>query len=166
MQCAFPRLEYHTLTRADGYIFLPLLCPSPLIVMASPPASLNPKHGVRSYLREKYHKLVRSHSRSPSQQSEHVETSNPSGSTIGNFLVPPPASQAVSLRHVRSDDHISSSKHAAQSRPRSRATAWVGLRTALEELCKAARVFPPLESAISSLISVLDLLEVCFLRVV
>lgn len=135
--------------------------------MASPPASPSPRprRGARSYLREKYHKIVQSHSRSLSRQSltgeasassAHLASPLPnhgqgSSSTLGNLLAPPSASSPVVSRHTH--NLILGLKD----------MGWAtGLRTALEELHKVARVFPPLESAIGSLVSVLGLLEVCF----
>ncbi|KAB5587568.1 NACHT domain containing protein [Ceratobasidium theobromae] len=139
--------------------------------MNSPPASPSPRRGVRNYFREKYHKFVHSHSRSPSQlESEDPNVSNlsprptispppnqRSSSRSGNFLAPTSISQ---LRHSRSDSHVpSSSSPTTRSQEKARGAIWTGLQITLEGLRKAAGIFPPLESAVGSLISVLDLLE-------
>lgn len=142
--------------------------------MTSPPTSPKAKRGVRSYIREQYGRLVRSHSRSPSQQSIEVIDSDTgfitplptqgSTSTFSNFLAPPSSKQAAILRHARSDSQISpnlnpnSTKHTGSS---SRSVIWVGLRTGLQELQKAASLFHPLESAVSGLIACVSLMEVC-----
>ncbi|KAB5593596.1 hypothetical protein CTheo_2985 [Ceratobasidium theobromae] len=140
--------------------------------MTSPPTSPKAKRGVRSYIREQYGRLVRSHSRSPSQQSIEVIDSDTgfitplptqgSTSTFSNFLAPPSSKQAAILRHARSDSQISpnlnpnSTKHTGSS---SRSVIWVGLRTGLQELQKAASLFHPLESAVSGLIACVSLME-------
>lgn len=65
------------------------------------------------------------------------------------------------LRHSRSDPHLSATlKHRAESKPEN--VVWTGLKGALEELRKVAKPFPPLASAIGSLIPCLGLLEVTF----
>ncbi|KAB5588516.1 hypothetical protein CTheo_8040 [Ceratobasidium theobromae] len=130
--------------------------------MATPPASPNPKRrSVRGYIRDQYDKLLRSHSRSPSQQL--IETSgsgaspnSPPPRTIGNFLAPPSNTQGALLDHLHSDSQLSiGPKH--ETSPRG--TIWTGLGSAFEELRKVAKPFPPLESAIGSLIPCLGLLE-------
>ncbi|KAB5588940.1 hypothetical protein CTheo_7618 [Ceratobasidium theobromae] len=124
--------------------------------MASTPASPSPKRGVRGYFREKYNQLVRPHSRPPSQQSTHAEVSKSdsrsqkSSSTVGNFLSPPSNNPVLELHQTQSDPQISSS---------SRGAAWIALQTSLKGLHTVSAVFPPLESAIYGLISVLDVLE-------
>ncbi|KAB5593575.1 hypothetical protein CTheo_2964 [Ceratobasidium theobromae] len=134
--------------------------------MASPPVSPKPKRSVRGYIREKYDKLVRSHSRSPSQQSIAEATgsgaspSSPPPNTIGNFLAPPPHTQTVQLRHARSESQLSTGPEPATDlETSSKSTTWAGLRSAFEELRKVAGPFPPLEAAIRSLIPCLGLLE-------
>ncbi|KAB5593587.1 hypothetical protein CTheo_2976 [Ceratobasidium theobromae] len=132
--------------------------------MASPPVSSKPKRSVRGYIREKYDKLVRSHS--PSQQSI-AEASGPGASptsppsnTIGNFLAPPPHTQTAQLRHAHSDSQLSTGPELATDLEiSSKSTMWTGLRSAFEELRKVAGPFPPLEAAIRSLIPCLGLLE-------
>ncbi|KAB5593597.1 hypothetical protein CTheo_2986 [Ceratobasidium theobromae] len=126
--------------------------------MASPPASPSPKRGVRSYFREKYNHFVRSQSRSPSQQSIQAKASDfgaqsqQTSSIVGDFLAPPLSGHVTSnsLQHAQSDSQISSN---------SKIVTLSGLQSALEGLRSATAVFPPLESAVNSLISVLDVLE-------
>ncbi|KAB5593282.1 hypothetical protein CTheo_3285 [Ceratobasidium theobromae] len=131
--------------------------------MATPPVSPKSKRGVRRYIRDQYDKLVRSRSRSPSQQPVEVFDSSafpasPLPRTIGGLLAPPPDSRTARLRHARSDSQLSTGpKHEAQTNPISMIRT--GLRAAFEELRKVARPFPPLESAIRSLIPCLSLLE-------
>ncbi|KAB5590478.1 Vegetative incompatibility protein HET-E-1 [Ceratobasidium theobromae] len=129
--------------------------------MATPPASPKPKRSVRRYIRDQYDKLIRPHSRSPSQQS--IEASG-SGAPpaflpprmVSNLLAPPLDAQAAQLRHLRSESQISTSpQNEMEAIP-----ICTGLRSAFEELRKVARPFPPLGSAIGSLISCLGLLEV------
>ncbi|KAB5593568.1 hypothetical protein CTheo_2957 [Ceratobasidium theobromae] len=134
--------------------------------MASLPVSPKPKRSVRGYIREKYDKLVRSHSRSPSQQSiaeaagSGASPSSPPPSTIGNFLAPPLHSQNAQLRHARSESQLSTrSGLEVELETSSKSTTWTGLRSAFEELRKVAGPFPPLEAAIRSLIPCLGLLE-------
>ncbi|KAB5593584.1 hypothetical protein CTheo_2973 [Ceratobasidium theobromae] len=137
--------------------------------MSTPPVSPKPRKGVRGYIREKYDTFIRSHSRSPSQQlteasGSSISPTSPTSPTspppkaIGNFLAPPNA-QAAQLCHMPSNSNLSAgSKHEAEAN--SEGVLWSGLRNAFEELRKVARPFPPLESAIGSLISCLSLLEV------
>ncbi|KAB5588517.1 hypothetical protein CTheo_8041 [Ceratobasidium theobromae] len=137
--------------------------------MASSPASPNPKRrGVRSYVRNKYDKLVRSHSRSPSQQlvepsSSTVSSVSPPPTTIAGLLAPPPDAQTAQSHHSHPDSQLSTGRpeNETETTPMSTRTntMWAGLRSAFEDLRKVARPFPPLESAISSLIPCLGLLE-------
>lgn len=132
--------------------------------MASPPTSPKQKRGVRGYIQETYHKLVRSHSRSPSRQSVGVPESNdlpispkpsqqPSqrASTAGGYLSPPPTEVATIPRHSQDITH-SSLGNAISS----------GVRGAFEALHQGTRLFPPLQSAVSAFISCLDVLEVYY----
>ncbi|KAB5589461.1 NACHT domain containing protein [Ceratobasidium theobromae] len=152
--------------QSDERGFIPST-PAP-IIMDPPPASPSPRRGVRSYIREKYYHIVHSYSRSPSQpeQPEHTPlpkssartTISPpnqeSGSNVTNLLRP----SMGQLRHTRSDSQISPNPNLG-AQQQARATAWTGLQAALEELHKCAATFPPLKTAIGSLLSVLDLLE-------
>ncbi|KAB5589875.1 hypothetical protein CTheo_6676 [Ceratobasidium theobromae] len=133
--------------------------------MATPPASPKPKRSVRTYIRNKYDKLVRSHSRSPSQQSIEASGSgasptSPPPRTVAGFLAPPSISdtQTAQLPHSHSDSQLSTGPNLGmESSPAIK--IWTGLRSAFEELRKVARPFPLLESTIYSLIPCLDLLE-------
>lgn len=134
--------------------------------MATPPVSPKAKRSVRRYISEQYSKLVRSHSRSPSRQSieaaasgSGASPSSPPPRTLGGFLALPSDTQTAQLRHARSDSQLPTSpKHETQTS--SKGTTRSGLQRAIEELRKVARPFPPLQSAISSLIPCLGLLEV------
>ncbi|KAB5590477.1 hypothetical protein CTheo_6091 [Ceratobasidium theobromae] len=133
--------------------------------MATPPVSPKAKRSVRRYISEQYSKLVRSHSRSPSRQSieaaasgSGASPSSPPPRTLGGFLALPSDTQTAQLRHARSDSQLPTSpKHERQTS--SKGTTRSGLQRAIEELRKVARPFPPLQSAISSLIPCLGLLE-------
>ncbi|KAB5588995.1 hypothetical protein CTheo_7566 [Ceratobasidium theobromae] len=136
--------------------------------MASPPVSPKQKRSVRGYLRDQYDKLVRSHSRSPSQQliepsSSTVSPVSPPLTTIAGFLAPPPDAQAAQLHHSHPDSQLSTARpeNETETSPMSTSTntMWTGLRSTFKDLRKVARPFPPLESAISSLIPCLGLLE-------
>lgn len=134
-----------------------------LTSMATPPASPKPKRGVFGYIRDK---IVRPHSRSLSQQSIEASGSgaspiSPPPRTISNFLVPPPNTQTAQLRHARSDSQLPGNPN-RKAETGSASVLWTGLRSAFEELREAARPFPPLGSAIESLIPCFGLLEVCF----
>ncbi|KAB5589460.1 hypothetical protein CTheo_7100 [Ceratobasidium theobromae] len=128
--------------------------------MDPPPDSPSPKRSVRSYLRKRYSKFVQSHSNSPSQ-SDQLGSPEASNSGVHLTISPPPnlAPPATDqLRHTRSDSHIPSSPDPVIQES-SRGVKWTGLQTSLEELSKIAGAFPPLKSAIGSLLSVLDLLD-------
>lgn len=151
-------------SRVDGPDSGPPSSKSPPVStsMASPQDSPRQRRGVRSYFRE----LVRSHSRSPSHQPAAVALSS-SGSpapnqesswTIGNLLAPPSPYRGE-LRHARSDSQLTQNSIPV-IQVGSGGTIWTGLRAALEELGGASGMFPPLRSAIGSLISCLGLLEV------
>ncbi|KAB5587931.1 hypothetical protein CTheo_8627 [Ceratobasidium theobromae] len=136
--------------------------------MTPPPVSPKPSRGVRSYICEKYDKLVRSHSRSPSQQSTEASGSGASPTsplpnqqlnpTIGNFLAPPSDTQAIHPHHACSDSQTSA-EHGHKMQANSESMVWNGLRQAFEELRKATRPFPLLESAIGGLILCISFLE-------
>ncbi|KAB5588196.1 hypothetical protein CTheo_8363 [Ceratobasidium theobromae] len=131
--------------------------------MSTPPVSPKPKRSVRRYIRDRYDKLVRSHSRSPSQQSIEASGSgaspaSPPPRTVVRYLAPPSDTQTRQLSHSPSDPQLSiGPKFETETSPI--ITIWTGLRSAFEDLRKAARPFPPLESAIGSLIPCLTLLE-------
>ncbi|KAB5588941.1 hypothetical protein CTheo_7619 [Ceratobasidium theobromae] len=133
--------------------------------MATPPspASPKPKRSVRRYIRDQYDKLVRSHSPSPNQQSVEASSSglfpaSPPPRVVGNLLALPSDAQAAQLHHSHSDSNLSiGPQHETEASPMD--MMWAGLRSAFEELRKVASPFPPLESAIGSLIPCLGLLE-------
>ncbi|KAB5590978.1 hypothetical protein CTheo_5570 [Ceratobasidium theobromae] len=132
--------------------------------MATPPASPKPKRSVRRYISDQYNKLVRSHSRSPSQQSIKASGSgaspaSPPPRTVAGYLAPPSDTQTAQLPHLHSDSQLSTGpKFETETSPI--ITIWTGLQGAFEELRKAARPFPLLQSTIDSLIPCLGLLEV------
>ncbi|KAB5588069.1 Vegetative incompatibility protein HET-E-1 [Ceratobasidium theobromae] len=130
-------------------------------IMSTPPTSPKPKRSVRRYIRDQYNKLVRSHSPSPSQQSIEgsglgASPTSPPPRTVAGFLAPPSDSHTAQMGHSNSDSQLSAAPK-LESGPI--ITIWTGLRSAFEELRKVARPFPPLESAIGSLIPCLDLLR-------
>ncbi|KAB5590986.1 hypothetical protein CTheo_5578 [Ceratobasidium theobromae] len=132
-------------------------------MMATPPASPKPRRTVRKYIRDQYDKVVRSHSRSPSQQSIEASGSgaspaSPPPRTIGGLLAPPHGAQTVQPQHAQPNSEPSiSPKLETETSPIS--TMWTGLRSAFEELHKVARPFPPLQAAIGNLIPCLGILE-------
>ncbi|KAB5587750.1 hypothetical protein CTheo_8808 [Ceratobasidium theobromae] len=131
--------------------------------MATPPVSPKPKRSVRRYIRDQYDKLVRSHSRSPSQQSIEASGSGASPASppprmVVGYLAAPSDTQTAQLPRSRSDSQLSTGPN-LETEASPMITIWTGLRSAFEELRKAARPFPPLESAIGSLIPCLTLLE-------
>jgi hypothetical protein len=137
----------------------------PLARMSSPPASEKPKRGVRSFIRDHYDKLVRSHSPSPLQQSgassDAHATSPPSrlypGTSDG--LVPPSTSRvSVALHHGESAPLLSPGPDHAEPG----GAEWARLRSALRTLQESSSMFPPLQSAVGALVSCLDLFEVGF----
>ncbi|KAB5593571.1 hypothetical protein CTheo_2960 [Ceratobasidium theobromae] len=129
--------------------------------MSSPPASPKPKRGVRSYIRDKYDKLVRSHSRSPSAEASTsgAYPTSPPPQTYGHSLAPPTIEQAATLRHARSLPTVPPAPGPTTDSGTHSGTTRGGLRTALEALHAGAGIFPPLQSAVGSLISSLDVLE-------
>jgi hypothetical protein len=134
--------------------------------MTSPPVSPKPKRGVRSFIREQYHKLVRPDSPSPSQLSgASAGTHATSQSHISLYpgtsdgLVPTSTSRvSVVLHHGESTPIPSPGPNPAEPG----GAEWVGLRSALRVLQDSARMFPPLQSAVGGLVSCLDLFEVGF----
>ncbi|KAB5590979.1 hypothetical protein CTheo_5571 [Ceratobasidium theobromae] len=131
--------------------------------MATPPASPKPKRSVRRYIRDQYDKLVRSHSRSPSEQSieafgSGASPASPPPRTVVRYLAPPSDTQTRQLSYSHSDSQLSTGPN-LETESSTIITIWTGLRSAFEDLRKAARPFPPLESAIGSLIPCLTLLE-------
>ncbi|KAB5590982.1 hypothetical protein CTheo_5574 [Ceratobasidium theobromae] len=136
--------------------------------MSNPPVSPKPKRSVRRYIRDQYDKLVRSHPRSPSQQSIEASGSgasptSPPPRAIGGLLAPPSDAQTVQLPHSHSDSQLSTGpKLEIESSPG--ITIWTGLRSVFEDLRKAARPFPLLESTVDSLIPCFGLLEVATAR--
>ncbi|KAB5589876.1 hypothetical protein CTheo_6677 [Ceratobasidium theobromae] len=135
----------------------------PSTTMATPPVSPKPKRSVRRYISDQYNKLVRSHSRSPSQQSIKASGSgappaSPPPRTVAGFLAPPSDTQTAQLHHSHSDSQLSMGPK-LESETSPIITMWTGLRSAFEELRKAARPFPLLQSTIDSFIPCLGLLE-------
>lgn len=136
--------------------------------MATPPVSPKPKRSVRKYIRDQYDKLVQSHSRSPSRQSVEVAAagsgaspSSPPPRIVSNFLTLPSGTQTTQLRRAQSDSKFSMGPK-LEAGISTMSTMLTGLQSAFEELRKVAKPFPPLQSAITSLIPCLGLLEVIF----
>lgn len=125
--------------------------------MSSPPTSPRPKRGVRNYIRDKYDRFVRSHSRSPSAEASapgtYLGPPLPQTPTSSN-LAPPTDEEAAALRFAQSRSTTSNLN------ARSENAQWSSLQTALQALHISAGVFPPLQSAVGALISCLDVLEV------
>ncbi|KAB5590564.1 hypothetical protein CTheo_5989 [Ceratobasidium theobromae] len=133
--------------------------------MATPPVSPKPKRSVRKYIRDQYDKLVQSHSRSPSRQSVEVAAagsgaspSSPPPRIVSNFLTLPSGTQTTQLRRAQSDSKFSMGPK-LEAGISTMSTMLTGLQSAFEELRKVAKPFPPLQSAITSLIPCLGLLE-------
>jgi hypothetical protein len=129
--------------------------------MTSPPVSPKPKRGVRSFIREQYHKLVRPDSPNPSQLAGAHATSPPSRLYPGtsDSLVPTSTSrESVVLHHGESTPLPSPGPDLAEPG----GAEWAGLRSALRTLQDSAGMFPPLQSAVGALVSCLDLFEVGF----
>ncbi|KAB5590983.1 hypothetical protein CTheo_5575 [Ceratobasidium theobromae] len=131
--------------------------------MATSPVPPKPKRSVRRYIRNQYDKLVRSHSRSPSQQSIEASGSgaspiSPPPMTVAEILAPPSDAPTVQLPHSYFDSRLSIGPN-LETESSTIITIWTALWSAFEDLRKAAKPFPPLESAIGSLIPCLSLLE-------
>jgi hypothetical protein len=134
--------------------------------MTSPPVSPKPKRGVRSFIREQYHKLVRPDSPSPSQESG--PSSGAHATSQSHISLYPGTSGGLV---PTSTSRVSVMLHYEESAPRPSpgldpaepgGAEWVGLRSALRTLQDSARMFPPLQSAVGGLVSCLDLFEVGF----
>lgn len=137
--------------------------------MSSPPVSPKPTRGVRSYIRNKYDKYVRSHSRSPSAgaSTSIAQSTYPPPQVQGSLqstnstLAPPTAEEAAALRHAQSTTTSSAPDIATTSDSRSEKGPWDSLGGALQALHNGAGLFPPLQSAVGALIACLDVLKVC-----
>ncbi|KAB5593573.1 hypothetical protein CTheo_2962 [Ceratobasidium theobromae] len=137
--------------------------------MNSPPVSPRPKKGVRGYIRDKYDKFVRSHSRSPSAEAiSGASPTSPLPHAYGHSLAPPTTEEAAALRHVQSTQKItpptsmitSSNEPTTNSNPHPKheSRQWNSLRNALQTLHEGATMFPPLQSAVGTLILCLEVL--------
>ncbi|KAB5587632.1 hypothetical protein CTheo_8929 [Ceratobasidium theobromae] len=120
----------------------------------------NPKRRIRDSLSRKFDKLFRSPSPAPSRStlSTNDLTNVPAPSSSSNLLplgqtlpvlatpTPPPAEPSPPESPTGSPDLM-------------RSPAWAGLRTTLRSLHKCAVVFPPLQSAIGSVISSIGVMD-------
>lgn len=134
--------------------------------MSSPPLPPTPKRGIRTYIRDKYDRLVRTHSKSPSAEA--------SGSSSGAYLVSPPLqTQSISttlappiteegtgLPHPKSPSIILSTPKLVVDSVDVGNAQWVNLRDALQALHDGASIFPPLQMSVGALISCLNVFKV------
>ncbi|KAB5589985.1 hypothetical protein CTheo_6572 [Ceratobasidium theobromae] len=133
--------------------------------MSSPPLPPTPKRGIRTYIRDKYDRLVRTHSKSPSAEA--------SGSSSGAYLVSPPLqTQSISttlappiteegtgLPHPKSPSIILSTPKLVVDSVDVGNAQWVNLRDALQALHDGASIFPPLQMSVGALISCLNVFK-------
>ncbi|KAB5588491.1 hypothetical protein CTheo_8067 [Ceratobasidium theobromae] len=125
------------------------------------PLSPKSKKGVRGFLRERLDNF-KSQLRSPSQQFLEVSGSR------ANSRSPPPTERlhgTVDTQNAGTSAAVGSvgslPEHTASTplTKKNRSPAWAGLGSALRDLHKTTRLFPPLQSAVGALISCLDTWE-------
>ncbi|KAB5588999.1 Vegetative incompatibility protein HET-E-1 [Ceratobasidium theobromae] len=121
----------------------------------------NPKGRIRDSLSRKFDKLFRSPSPAPSVST--LSTNSQAPSALSNLLplaallpvlatpTPPPAEPSPPDSPIGSPDLM-------------RSPAWAGLRSTLRSLHKRAVVFPPLQSAIGSVISSIGVMDMALVH--
>ncbi|KAB5591832.1 vegetative incompatibility protein HET-E-1 [Ceratobasidium theobromae] len=136
----------------------------PLPLPPSPYASRmsNPKRRFRDSVSRKLDKLFRSSSPAPSGSKLSTNLANPQAPlSTPNLLSPPTQGQGLPVSTTPTPPPAGPLA-SASSLPNPDSTSnpgWNGLRTTLRSLHKCAGVFPPLQSAISSVIKSIEVME-------
>ncbi|KAB5589667.1 Vegetative incompatibility protein HET-E-1 [Ceratobasidium theobromae] len=123
----------------------------------------DPKRGFRDSLSRKFDKLLRTPSPAPprSTLSTNNLTSVQAPSSSSNLLLPPSPGRALPVlaTHTPPPAEPSPPTSPARSLDLTSSPAWTRLRTTLRSLHKYTSVFPPLQSAIGSVISGIDVMK-------
>ncbi|KAB5591834.1 Vegetative incompatibility protein HET-E-1 [Ceratobasidium theobromae] len=126
----------------------------------------NPKRRVRDTLSRKFNKLFRSESPAPSENTLSIEDLGNAqvSSSPSNLLSPPILGRSLpapmnAIPTLSPADPVASASPFPIPGLMSNPT-WAGLRTTLQSLHRCTVVFPPLQSAIGSVISSIDVMEI------